>query len=426
MISTLMRNAGLAALILACASCAGAGAPSAAVASEGASSRGIAAVQADGFDTWLAGFRTELAEDGVSEAIIASMLDGLQPNPVVLERDAYQPEFVRPVWQYLQGAVSEQRVTQGQAAQGRVLATLEEIEAEYGVDKDILTGIWGLESAYGVIQGNFDIVQALATLAWDGRRRDFAESQLKAIAQMIERGYATREQLEGSWAGAMGQTQFIPTTYMDRAVDFDGDGQRNIWDSEGDALASAANLLARAGWDRDEPVVEEVILPEGFDFEAWSERSRLSVSQWAAQGVAPASGSFDGVEALQARILLPAGGAGPAFIAFSNFDTLLRYNNSTSYALGVSYLAKALEGSGTLPGGWPEGDPPLGRNHARDLQAALTALGFDTQGIDGVVGPNTRNALRAFQQSKGLEPDGYAGAAAYEQVIGSPPVAEDD
>jgi membrane-bound lytic murein transglycosylase B len=243
---------------------------------------------------------------------------------------------------------------------------------------------------------------------------------------MIERGYATREQLEGSWAGAMGQTQFIPTTYMDRAVDFDGDGQRNIWDSEGDALASAANLLARAGWDRDEPVVEEVILPEGFDFEAWSERSRLSVSQWAAQGVAPASGSFDGVEALQARILLPAGGAGPAFIAFSNFDTLLRYNNSTSYALGVSYLAKALEGSGTLPGGWPEGDPPLGRNHARDLQAALTALGFDTQGIDGVVGPNTRNALRAFQQSKGLEPDGYAGAAAYEQVIGSPPVAEDD
>lgn len=425
MISTLMRNAGLAALVLACASCAGAGVPPAAAASEGAA-RSAGAVQAGGFDTWLAGFRAELTDEGVSEAIIASMLDGLQPNPVVLERDAYQPEFVRPVWQYLQGAVSEQRVTQGQAAQGRVLATLEAIEAEYGVDKDILTGIWGLESAYGVIQGNFDIVQSLATLAWDGRRRDFAESQLKAIARMIERGYATRKQLEGSWAGAMGQTQFIPTTYMERAVDFDGDGRRNIWESEGDALASAANLLARAGWDRDEPVVEEVLLPEGFDFEAWSERSRLSVSQWAAQGVTPASGTFDGAEALQARILLPAGGAGPAFIAFSNFDTLLRYNNSTSYALGVSYLAKALEGSGALPGGWPEGDPPLGRNHARDLQAALTALGFDTQGIDGVVGPNTRNALRAFQQSKGLEPDGYAGAAAYEQVIGSPPVAEDD
>ncbi|MEQ8433169.1 MAG: lytic murein transglycosylase [Oceanicaulis sp.] len=430
MISTLMRNAGLAALAIACASCAGV---PAATASDGAA-RSVGAAtattttmaQADGFDTWLSRFRTELADDGVSEDIIASMLDGLQPNPVVLERDAYQPEFVRPVWQYLQGAVSEQRISQGRAAQGRVLSTLEEIEAEYGVDKDILTGIWGLESAYGVIQGDFDIVRSLATLAWDGRRRDFAESQLKAIAQMIARGYATREQLEGSWAGAMGQTQFIPTTYMERAVDFDGDGRRNIWDSEGDALASAANLLARAGWDRDEPVVEEVNLPQGFDFEAWSERSRLSVSQWAAQGVAPASGSFDGVEALQARILLPAGGGGPAFIAFSNFDTLLRYNNSTSYALGVSYLAKALEGSGALPGGWPEGDPPLGRDHARDLQAALTALGFDTQGIDGVVGPNTRNALRAFQQSKGLEPDGYAGAAAYEQVIGSPPVAEDE
>ncbi len=426
MISTLMRNAGLAALVLACASCAGAGVPQAAAASEGAARSGAATVQSDGFDRWLAGFRADLADEGVSEDIIAAMLDGLQPNPVVLERDAYQPEFVRPVWQYLQGAVSEQRVSQGRAAQGRVLETLDEIEAEYGVDKDILTGIWGLESAYGVIQGNFDIVQSLATLAWDGRRRDFAESQLKAIAQMIARGYATREQLEGSWAGAMGQTQFIPTTYIERAVDFDGDGRRNIWESEADALASAANLLARAGWTRGEPVVEEVVLPDAFDYDAWSERTRLSVSDWAGRGVTAADAAFDGAEALQARILLPAGGAGPAFIAYPNFDTLLRYNNSTSYALGVSYLAKALEGSGALPGGWPEGNPPLGRAHARDLQAALTALGFSTQGIDGVVGPNTRNALRAFQQSKGIEPDGYAGAEAYEQVIGSPPVAEDE
>jgi len=435
---TLMRNAGVAALVLASASCAGAGFPPAADANEaaasgvsegaaaGTESSAAGAAQSAGFDQWLAGFRSDLRGEGVGDEIVAAMLDGLEPDPVVLERDAYQPEFVRPVWEYLQGAVSDQRVTQGRAAQSRVASSLQEIEAEYGVDKDILTAIWGLESAYGVIQGDFDIVRSLATLAWDGRRRNFAESQLKAVAQMIARGYATRDQLEGSWAGAMGQTQFIPTTYIERAVDFDGDGRRNIWESEADALASAANLLAEAGWDRDEPVVEEVTLSEDFDYEAWSERLRLTVAEWAERGVTPASGSFGSdVEDLDARILLPAGGAGPAFIAYSNFDTLLRYNNSTSYALGVSYLAKTLEGSGELPGGWPEGDRPLGRDHARDLQAGLTALGYDTQGIDGVVGPNTRTALRAFQQAKGLEPDGYAGAEAYEQVIGVPPAQEE-
>jgi membrane-bound lytic murein transglycosylase B len=222
----------------------------------------------------------------------------------------------------------------------------------------------------------------------------------------------------------MGQTQFIPTTYLDRAVDFDGDGRRNIWDSEADALASAANLLARAGWTPGGPVVEEAVLSEAFDYEAWSERARLSVSDWEGRGVSAADGSLDGEAGLEARILLPAGGAGPAFIAYPNFDRLLRYNNSTSYALGVSYLAKALDGSGALPGGWPEGDRPLNRAQARELQAALTALGYDTQGVDGVVGPNTRAALRAFQQASGLEPDGYAGVNAYEQVIGAPPPAQ--
>lgn len=432
MISMLMRNAGLAALMLASAAGASAGLPAAAEAGaaaaamrENTANTGRAAARADGFDRWLSSFRSDLADAGVSDAIIASMLDGLEPDPVVLERDAYQPEFVRPVWEYLQGAVSDQRVSRGRAAQDRISATLQAIEEEYGVDKDILTGIWGLESAYGVIQGDFDIVRSLATLAWDGRRRDFAESQLKAVATMIERGYATRDQLKGSWAGAMGQTQFIPTTYIERSVDFDGDGRRNIWGSEADALASAANLLARAGWERGRPVVEQVELPDQFDYDAWSERTRRSVSDWSARGIIATDGQFDGADDLEARILLPAGGAGPAFMAYPNFDTLLRYNNSTSYALGVSYLAKTLEGSGALPGGWPEANPPLNRTHARDLQAALTALGFDTQGIDGVVGPNTRAALRAFQQSEGLEPDGYAGAEAYEQVIGAPPQAED-
>ncbi|XBQ17574.1 MAG: lytic murein transglycosylase [Oceanicaulis sp.] len=427
MISSFLKTAGLLGAMTLAAGCASAGFPPAAEAGTGAGSAAeTGATQTDpGFERWRTNFRQELLDSGADPEIVRSMLDGLTPDPVVLERDAYQPEFVRPVWEYLQGAVSDARVSNGRRAQSSVSAELGRIEERYGVDKDILTGIWGLESAYGEIMGNFDIVRSLATLAWDGRRRNFAESQLKAIATMIERGYATRDQLKGSWAGAMGQTQFIPTTYIERAVDFDGDGRRNIWDSEADALASAANLLAEAGWERGQPVVEEVRLPENFDYEAWSERTRRSVSDWSDRGIEAADGSFDGAEGIEARILMPAGGAGPAFIAYPNFDKILRYNNSTSYALGVSYLAKALEGSGDLPGGWPEANPPLGRLHARDLQAALTALGYDTQGIDGVVGPNTRAALQRFQQDKGLEADGYAGAEAYEQVIGVPPAEED-
>ena len=379
----------------------------------------------ESFDDWRADFRARLAAEGIDAAILASMLDGLSPDPVVLERDAFQPEFVRPVWEYLQGAVSDQRVSAGLEAQAREAESLAVIEQRYGVDKDVLTAIWGLESAYGRIMGDFDLVQALATLAWDGRRRAFAEGQLRAMAQMIARGYATREQLRGSWAGGMGQTQFIPTTYMDRAVDFDGDGRRDVWGSAPDALASAANLLAEAGWERGGPTVEQVILDPAFDMTGWTERTRRTVADWEASGVRAASGAFAAENrSRQARIVMPAGGAGPAFLAYENFEAILQYNYSTSYGLAVSYLAKRLEGTGALPGGWPVDNPPLSVTHARDLQAALTALGFDTQGVDGRVGPNTRAALRRFQAERGHEADGYAGRQAYIQVIGIAPADE--
>lgn len=371
------------------------------------------------FEDWRDGFAQRLASDGVRAETVSSMLDGLEPDERVIERDGSQPEFVRPIWEYLDSAVSADRVANGEAAHARVARTIEAVEAEYGVESEVLAAIWGLETAYGEITGDFDVVRSLATLAWEGRRRGFAEDQLRAIAQMIENGYARREDLKGSWAGAMGDTQFIPTTYMERAVDFDGDGRRDIWNSEADALASAANLLARAGWERGEPILAEAVLPEGFDYAGWNEDARRPVAEWAQMGVRPAGGSEFSANDLNrsARLIVPAGADGPAFLAYSNFQSVLRYNNSTAYALGVGYLARAIAGEGGRPQGWPEDNPPITRSQSRDMQERLTALGHDTGGVDGMIGPNTRSALRAFQREQGMEPDGYAGRATYDAVV---------
>ncbi|WP_440958805.1 lytic murein transglycosylase [Oceanicaulis sp. LC35] len=377
-----------------------------------------AGAQETSFEDWANGFRTRLADHGAQPATIALMMDGLEPDSRIIERDQSQPEFVRPVWQYLEGAASDARTQNGLSAQATHRDSLERVESQFGVDADILTAVWGLESAYGVIQGDFDIVRSLATLAWEGRRRSFAESQLLAVSEMLERGYADRDQLTGSWAGAMGQTQFIPTTYMRTAVDVEGDGHRDIWSSEIDALGSAANLLRSEGWQTGAPVVTEVALPEGFDFAGWEERDRRAVSAWAMDGVRPVSGEWSPDDLYRpARIVLPAGASGPAFMAFTNFDVIMRYNNSTAYALGVSYLAKRFDGLDALPGGWPEDNPPITRSQSRELQQTLTDLGHDTRGVDGIFGANSRAALKSFQAANGLTPDGYAGRLAYEAVM---------
>ena len=378
------------------------------------------AQQDQSFEDWMTGFRAELSADGVSSEILTSMFDGLEPNNTVIDRDSSQPEFVRPVWSYLNIAAGDVRRDNGRAAAANILSVLEAVEERHQVDADVLTAIWGLESAYGEILGNMDVVQSLATLAWEGRRRSWAEGELRAVATMIERGYARREDLRGSWAGAMGQTQFIPSTYLERAVDFDGDGRRDIWANEGDALGSAANLLARAGWEFEAPTAIEVTLPADFDYVSWGERTRKPVSDWAMDGVRPNSGEWSADDLYRrARIILPAGAQGPAFMAFSNFDAIMRYNNSTSYALGVSYLAKRINSDLGLPTGWPESNTPLTRSEARQLQSALTNAGYSTQGIDGIFGRNSRAALKRYQADHGLTPDGYPGRIVFEQIMGS-------
>ena len=370
------------------------------------------------FEAWASEFEARLLDRGVDEAIADSMMDGLEPDPRIIERDSSQPEFVRPLWDYLAGAASDARVDNGLAAQQEHAAALAVVTDAYDVDPAILTAIWGLESAYGAIQGDFDVVRSLATLAWEGRRRGFAEAQLFAVAEMIARGHAARDDLKGSWAGAMGQTQFIPTTYLERAVDMTGDGRIDIWEDEADALGSAANLLTEAGWDGGAPVAFEVALPDDFDYAAWSPARRRAASAWALDGVDLAEGEWAADDLYRSgRILIPAGAQGPAFMVFSNFDALLRYNNSTAYALGVTYLAKRLSGEADLPDGWPEDDIPLTRTQARELQEGLAELGYDPGGVDGMIGPNTRAALREFQRANAITPDGYAGMRMYEAVL---------
>jgi len=380
---------------------------------------GAPALAEESFSAWRDGFAAELRADGVDAGIVSAMLDGLEPDDRVIDRDRNQPERVRPLWDYVAFAASEQRTQAGREAKNAYAETLAAVSSAYEVDPAIITAIWGLESAYGRIQGDFDVVRSLATLAWDGRRRSFAENQLRAVADMIERGYADRDDLKGSWAGAMGHTQFIPSTYLSRAVDFDGDGKRDIWSDVGDALASTANLLKNAGWRNDAPVAVAVSVPDSFDFASWDERRRRPVAEWAMAGLGPVGAEAFSTDALngRARLILPAGAGGPGFLVFENFEALLAYNNSSAYALGVAYLAEAFDDGATLPGGWPENDPPVSRSEAEAMQRALRGLGHDPGGVDGVVGPNTRRALREFQTATGLTPDGYAGRQAYLRVI---------
>lgn len=358
------------------------------------------------FDEWLRGFYGRALSAGLPPALLNQELAGLTPNDRVSALDSRQPEFSRPVSDYLRGVVTEDRLAIGRRKRD-ALPALAEIEARYGVSRNILVGIWGLESSFGAILGDFDVIRSMATLAADGRRRQFAEDQLIAALKMIQSGEFARSQLVGSWAGAMGQTQFIPTTFLSTAVDGDGDGRRDLWASSPDALASAANLLAKAGWVRGQSWHREVVVPADFDY-ALVEGPKETPAQWAQRGVTPADGrSFSAADqGAEAQLIAPSGAGGPMFLIFPNHFVIRRYNNSTAYALGVGLLAQGLAGESGVIRAWPQ-ETPLSLTDRTDAQTALARLGFDPGTPDGIVGVNTRAALRAYQQSRGLTADGY-------------------
>jgi lytic murein transglycosylase len=358
------------------------------------------------FDAWAADFYGRALKAGVPRDVLDREMAGLTPDPRVASRDSRQPEFSQPISTYIKGAVTEGSVAGGERRRTDV-PQLADIEQRFGVPREVLIAIWARETGYGAIQGDFDVIRSMASLAAQGRRRDWAEGELISALKIIASGEAARPRLKGSWAGAMGQTQFLPSAYLSTAVDGDGDGRRDIWGSPADALASAANLLAKAGWTRGQSWAREVTAPPGFDF-SMSEGPKLTPDAWAGLGVTRADGLpwTDADRAAEAQLLAPAGAAGPVFLLFPNHFVIRRYNNSVAYALAVGLLADRIAGAGPLVRPWPV-ETPLSLADRMTAQRALAALGFSPGTPDGVVGLGTRAALRSWQKARGITADGY-------------------
>jgi lytic murein transglycosylase len=326
---------------------------------------------------------------------------------------------VRAVWDYLDGILTSARVEEGRDRLAQVAPEAQAASARYGVPPAVLVAVWGIESNYGSNYGDIPTIDALATLGFEGRRADWARRELLAALRILQSGDIDRDHMKGSWAGAMGQTQLLPSNFLAYAVDADGDGRRDIWASMADVLASTANFLARSGWRAEEPWGVEVKLPAGFDVGRADPAIRQGSSQWALEGVRAVDDAPLPVLA-DAALLLPAGARGPAFLVGANFRAILRYNNATSYALAVGLLSQRIAGGPGVQAAWPRDLVPLTRSQTQDLQAALDARGFDAGTPDGLMGPATREAVRHWQRSVGEAPDGFATLEILQRLQQSP------
>jgi membrane-bound lytic murein transglycosylase B len=360
------------------------------------------------FQRWLITLRQDAVADGISPATVQVALGSVQPVPRVLELDRRQPEFSRTFGSYLSGAVSERRVRDGQAMLVRHRALLEHVAQKYGVQPRFLVAFWGLETNYGSNFGGFSVVEALATLAYDPRRATFFRRELMNALHIIDQGHIAANAMVGSWAGAMGNLQFMPSTFRAHAVDEDADGHADIWGSLPDTFASAAKYLADEGWQGDQTWGREVTLPAGFDYIQADLTIRKPLSAWAALGVRAADGSpLPQVDGMDGSIVIPAGAQGPAFIVYQNFRTTMVWNRSISYALAIGYLADRLEGAPPLVHMPSTSEEPLRRADVMEMQERLNSLGFSVGTADGMAGSRTRAAIRDFQQARGLIPDAY-------------------
>ena len=357
---------------------------------------------------WVAQFRQRALAAGISATSFDAAMGDVRYLKKVIERDRNQFEFSKTIWDYLDIAVSPKRVLNGKASLRKWRTTLLKIESRYRVDKEIIAAIWGLESAYGTKRGKIPVLSALATLSYDGRRGAFFETQLIAALKIFQNDQISATKMTGSWAGAMGHTQFMPSSFQEYAVDFTGDGKRDIWsDNPTDALASTAAYLAKFGWVKGMPWGVEVHLPDDFNYAKAQRKIRKMPLVWAQSGVVGVSGKPI-PEYGKASVLLPAGANGAAFLVFQNFAALEAYNSSDAYVIAVGHLADRISGGGKIKAKWPLEDRALRFEERQDLQRLLTAKGFNTKGVDGLIGPLTIAAVRGFQRSVGLPADGYA------------------
>lgn len=360
-----------------------------------------------GFDRWRNGFRNRALAAGIQGRVFDRAFATVAPRQSIIRLDRSQAEFTKTIGQYVSDTVPTSRINAGRRQAQRWRTTLSEIRRRYGVDQQVLMGIWGIETNFGGFMGGTPVIVGLATLAYEGRRRAWAERELIAALRILQSGDVTLERMEGSWAGAMGHTQFMPTSFQAYAEDFRGDGRRDVWaDDPADALASAANYLKEHGWILGQPWGIEVRLPSGFNYSIANPRPGRSAAFWQQAGVRDLDGqvvpNFG-----DAGLWLPMGEAGPAFLVYNNFFVIKRYNRADSYALAVGHLGDRIYGKPGFSKPWPSGEAPLSRRETRELQTRLTALGYDTKGVDGLVGPNSRAAIRGYQRRIGATPDGH-------------------
>lgn len=361
-----------------------------------------------GMALWLAEFRPRALAAGIEAPVLERALAWIRFLPEVVEKDRRQDEFTRAIWDYLDRAVSEDRIRMGQAALRKHAALLSRIEAEYGVDPAYVVAIWGLESAYGAVRGELPVLSALASLAHDGRRGAYFEAELIQALRMLQSGDASLADLRGSWAGASGHTQFMPTAFWTVAVDFDGDGRRNLWGEDpADALASAAAYLQRSGWKRGQDWGFEIALPAGFDWELAGARTQRPMAFWSGLGITRRDGKALPAD-LWASLLLPAGHRGPALMVLDNFGAVETYNLADAYVIAVCHLADRLRRGAPFEAPWPRDLQVLNLAQRMELQQRLTLAGHSTAGVDGRIGPRTLNAIKGFQRARGLVADGFA------------------
>ncbi|BFM04383.1 lytic murein transglycosylase [Psychrobacter alimentarius] len=346
-----------------------------------------------------------------------------QPDPSVIQSLNYQPEFQKDVWDYLSVLVDKERVEDGIRAKRQWRDTLRQIESRYGVKAEHVLGVWGVESNFGQTLGKKPLFESLATLSCFDRRQSYFQGEYANALKIVQNGDIAPNDMTGSWAGAFGQTQFMPSTFLELAVDFDGDGRRDLVNNVPDALASTANFLDKRGYRTGEPWGYEVKLPSGF-WAASNRKDKKSISHWRNQGITLANGSPLPSDLSSAGLLLPAGMEGPAFLVGKNFDTFYSYNASENYALAIAHLSDLItreDSSKTdFVTAWPTDDPGISRQQAKDIQQALINAGYDIGGVDGIIGDGTRTAIQQYQSSRGIFPaDGRAGQKFYRAIVGN-------